>query len=745
MKKLLSILGVTSIASSSVIVTSCSVLTGEINKNTSKFTLAQVTKFVSQSYVLSDAENININDSLDYYANQKINTLMPNLNANNNSLMKTLFKNTFNSNNPNPEFFSNLNANGLNLSGSRSFTDDTFNQISSILNVLVLAIKNGFGIKEATVIEGLLKSEAIRGVLTPELIETISKFLNAETLSKLEWAFDFDDLVGKTNQQAIDYSVNSLTIGLAQLLGQDTLIEPDSNEKLTLFTPFPETGSKNTGDATYVMEKIIGGIISGETKIEVDMNNIVPAISYIIKSLIIMVKYIAAFEEYDNTVNVGAQSHLNLFGNEISDLTIVNDVRGKNFDTNSTINFRYLLDILHDVFDDNSTNLNGFGFQKLLTMLFKVDNLDRHEYSLIGNSIVNKGYSQLIVGIGKGLKYIEGIPSIIKGAIHNLIYKIVIATTNGAEFGFNQITLNLIKAAAPDIHETLTNPEIVKKMNNIFNELYSGTIIKDLLSLFADSMDSNVLDGIKNLNQIFKTPLKKLLSLFGLELPLVLESLINISLRDAVIAFRKNYEGLDKVEINLNDIKKIFTVLGQEDYAYNALGEVQFNNQKQSGITLILNLLVNPGWYVQKDGKKMDISLFLGFDKQNQTLIDNSLFGSLHNILDDKSGNGDYSGLFFRKTLTGIIEILNFVSYEMMDVYKKVFTPYLDSGNFKQFNLISLNSETDQEIIEYDIEYTSPVTKKVHLYHFAFKTHEIKDEKYNISKFWEMIGMKNKH
>ncbi|AXK51151.1 MOLPALP family lipoprotein [Spiroplasma alleghenense] len=745
MKKLLSILGTVAIVSSSAVVTSCSVVNKEISKKTSEFTFSEIAKFVAQAYALSDAENIKISDSIDYFANQKISNLMPDFNADSHTLMRTVFQNTFNNTNPVPEAFKNLKTDGsIILNGSRSFTDSSFSQISSIINIIVLTIKNGFGIKEATVIEGLLKSEAIGGLLTPDLLDTIGGFLSKDNLEKLGNAFDFNDLTGKTNQQAIDYSINSLTIGLAQLLGHDLIIDPKTNEELTLSTPFPETGKKDSGDATYLWEQIIGGFITGKISLEINIENIVSSISYIIKGLMIMAKYMSAFESYDNTINSVPTNHLNLFNNEIGDLGVVEKVRSSNFDTNNTLNFGYLLNLIDDAFNDKSTNFDGLGLQKLFSILFKIDDKKRHEFTILGNPFVNKGYNQLIVGISKGISYINAIPPTLQTLIPSLLYRIVLAVTNGAEFGVDSITLSMIKGFAPDIHAVLTDPEIIAKMNNIFNELYSGSIIQELLGLFGGGIDEGLLNSIQNIGTILKTPLKHLLRSFGLELPLILESLVNVSLRDAIRAFKNNYSDLKKVEINFDDIKKIFSNLAQTDLVYNALGEVQFNNEKQSGIFIILNMLQNPGWYVSKDGKKMDLTEYLGLDKSSQTLLPNSLFGSLKNLLEDNSADNNHSGLFMRKTLTGVVDILNFMNFEMSDNYKNVFLPFVNQDNFKQKNRFHTINDKNEEFISFEIEYTSIRSQVMHTYEFNFKLSEFINDKGNLAKYWEMVNINRK-
>ncbi|AHI53876.1 hypothetical protein SSABA_v1c04690 [Spiroplasma sabaudiense Ar-1343] len=745
MKKLLAALGVTSISLSSVSVVAC---TGVINNFTNDKSLNKfldLSKFVSQSFILSDAENISIDDSLKYYGDQTINTAWPDSGINNNnSKINSLFASSFGEKVPNSGIFKNLDSSLVNLNGNRSWVDDSFSQISSLISTLVLAVKNGFDVKEATLIEAVLQSEVIKGALSPELLETISDVLSEDNITKLGSIFDFSDLESSTNQEALNYAMNSLILGLADLTGDDKSISSKNDDKLTLFTEFPDMNFRSEGDGSHVLSRIIEKLLAGEASINTDIDSILNAISQIGKALMIIVKYVSDFSNYDKNTDKPITSKNNLFDNQLSDLEVIQKVRQDKFNAKGSLNITYLLKIFDQALNDQSSDLNGFGLQKILAIFFKVDNRERFEFVLLApKESLNHGLLQLLGGIGFGLGKMEGFPAILGTVLPGLLAMIVLATTNSGEFGFNSGTLNQIKLFAPDIYNVITEPEIINKMNNIFPEIFKGSIIKDLITMIVPDLDPTLIEGLANLRKIFKTPIGDFLKLLNINLPQILDSLVNVSLGDAIKAFKDNYSNDTDLLFKFDNILDIFKKLGEKYQVFNSIGEPQFDGAPQTAINIILHLIVNKGWYAEKNGNRLDLTGILGLNSDKTQILPNTLFESLKNLFSYDDNSEDNSGLFIRKTFIGIGSLMGYMKKQMTNKYHSEFVPYLNSKNFKTEN-IKTEMIDNNEFISYTMIYRSHLTNQLIHYNFEYKIFTKISDENTETRYWEMTKMTSK-
>ncbi|AXK51150.1 MOLPALP family lipoprotein [Spiroplasma alleghenense] len=750
MKKLLAILGTLTISiSSSSSVIACQTLNKVSKVSKEVKSLAEVFSYYGRALILNQEENINLNYTMDQYKGSKADDLLKNYKGNSSTSFNQVLNSTFGKGTNFNNFINDTNGdnNVKNNKGSKpqSSISTTF---AGLVSTALIVFGGGFNQRTASTLTTILTSDAIGSALGESAYKTISGILSISNINVLNEIFDFSELEGKTQQFAIHYSINQITLALARLT--KTSIQYDGKNDLTSTTPINKKGD----NATTILTNIINGLIDGSKKISLQDGDLIYIISKIGNALLVILKHLESYSEYCNLDVTQVTDSDHIFSQKDKNLVVLNKVRNSNFDASGHLDFEKISNVLQSFFPDPETDVNGYGLQKLFSILLQVE--DKKTYTIsISDTIIGRGtrvagFTPIINALANSIAKIasEKANPIVNKAVNKTVTCLFDSLSTQGELIISSNIVKIINGIAPGLGTLAAN-----NVRFIYQNLWSGKLIPTLFGLLKLDIPSGKEANFANLRSLLSNKISEITEVFKTNLPLELIFLQDSRLTDIFKKFANNYNTKGKSNLNINKIKNLLDPLKDEYFIYNALDQ-QINDQgkldnnfKVQTLPALIKLNMNKGWYLKNaknPGSKILVNDLLGMPKlASEGFVSGSFYEKLEDLLKNDKSKNDYTANTIKDTMSGLQYVFEKTNKKAAALEKDVYLPLVFSNSFKFKEISARNYLVGERpeidfVLRYDKGKTSSrgAQKQYVDYRFVFIQRDPLNETIENSSLW---------
>ncbi|AUF83623.1 MOLPALP family lipoprotein [Mesoplasma syrphidae] len=628
------------------------------------------------------------------------------------------------------------------LSGNSS-TAKTLSLISGLVNILFggssFTPQGQGALLESIIGSGDTIGNLIKGILTPQLIETLDSALSEKGL------------------------INLLKQALKEIPGKQP-----GQEYVTV-----------KDAVNSCMKQIIDAIIKKDTT-----SLVVPLIQYIR----VLAYYMSEFKPYLNNVDVNDviktdAGFVNIFDMTKTNSEIVSEVLLKNdgkineekFDQ---INFKELFSFLQIFLVPEQKDRNGINFQKLISILFQTPSIPELENPFFGALLTNLK-DILQTQLATKLASSDAVNEVV-GLIIKLLKDIGNAFANqGPLPGKDSLKIILkilgmlgiesLKPYKPLFDYLNTNSEI---FDNLLGSLYSGNALSGILKALNDGgvikISDEIINSLTNIKTVLTTPIAKLLKAFGIDIEtkaIFLYGLKTISLADIIDSAASFFETgrkypnskseyiLDTKDMaNLLDVLNTPELIKWKDKPIEGYPEI-FNNT----LSALLVAIVYPNDIeLTEESPKLNgiskASYILGLRKKaDNTGFDNFKENSVYDAIYQAYGNkelpespmAEIKGKTMSKMANLLIKVSKWIQDKSLPAYvNDKFGDYLDQKNWTTKFLSEENFYYvyNDAFIKYELYYNDKESKTRQTYIVTIKRDRIKGHE-NPGKEWKVYAI----
>ncbi|WP_338973036.1 MOLPALP family lipoprotein [Spiroplasma endosymbiont of Panorpa germanica] len=754
MKKLLSILGTLAIVTS----TSTSVIACQAFSKVSKVSkevksLAEVFSYYGRALILNQEEDINLDYTMGKYKSSKAGDLLKNYNGNKSTNFSQVLNSTFGKNTNFNNFINETNENN-NVQNIKGKTPQSAfaNTISGLMSTILVVFGGGFNQKTASTLTTILTSDAIGGILNESMYQNFSKIMTANNINAIGEIFDFKALEGQNQQFAINYSINQITLALAKMT--NTSIMLDGGQELTSTTPIKIKGS----NATNILTNIFDGIIRGSKKVSISDGDLIYVISKLVNAILVILKHLESYYQYCNlnVENITDSDHI--FSAKDKNLIILKKVRSSDFDASGILDLEKITKVIKSFFPDPEKDVNGYGIQRLFSILFQVEN--KQEYKLTTLNALFKrqarvdGFVPITNALSSSVAKFAASKStvIVENPVDRIVTYVFDALGSQSQITINSGVVAIINSSAPGMGDIAA-----KNLKFVFENLWSGNLLEMVLQLLKIELPPESKANFANLRSLLNNKISQIATVFNFNLPKELISIEQMKITDLFAKVANNYDTEGKKyfnTLNVLKIKDLIETLKEEYLIYNALDErIDDKGQKSNSFKIqtlpaLIKLNMNKGWYlksVSNPGSKISIPELLGMPNlENENFKKGSFYEGLENLLSDDKSKNEYSGTTLKNTVQGLQKMFIYSNEYSAILEREHYLPILFSKSFKITEISEMNYIVGQKPeIELVLRYSKSddnskglAPKQYVYYKFGFIQKDALTESIENSSFW---------
>ncbi|AGM25553.1 MOLPALP family lipoprotein [Spiroplasma chrysopicola] len=499
MKKLLSLLGATVLTFSGVAsVTACTKTSEAVQAalGNSKINLALASNSFARAMIVGNEKGYDANYIINNFTKGDIVNapVDESEGVNKYSYLGDISSLYFNENLYSKDFTTDLQLEGKKPEFA---SDNILGQLGSIIPILIKLIeeKGLFG-----ALQIFLNMPLLWEFISPNLIKMLGNIVDQDTLLTFKDAFDDSIYEGFTYQEVLNSGIISLSNSI------DAFLNPSENRTTINYRLSSSDELDNHyQEALKIIEKNVTNLIENKATFNLDLIDSLPFIAELLRFVRTLFVYIEQFDQYRQYKPNILEYNEYLFSPTKDNSTIINEVRQKNYNTETNINFQKLIVNIQYYFTTSDDDPNGFHLMKLFQILFlSEDKSDYNGYWNLVTTLIQSLVNTLDLNFFEEAFFKAGLTKLVKSFVIN---------DDGASQLF---TLVMSQVNDPDQKKQLK--EMADRSTKGFDALYKGQLIKDLLDVFEIFSPNSVEKKsknefpINNLRELLTIPLKEILS-----------------------------------------------------------------------------------------------------------------------------------------------------------------------------------------------------------------------------------------